>query len=366
MTAGARAHVFPAALAHNFELVRARAAGCRLMAAVKGNAYGHGLELAARAFAAADSLAIARLVEARALRAAGIGQPLVLLSGVADADEHRAACELRCELVVHTATQLPHFEDPGVPPTVAWLKVDSGMHRLGFQPADVPGVLARLRAAPGVAEVRLMTHLATADDPADALGRAQIETFRRLARGFDGAVSVDNSAALFGPVTAGTAGWGHTGDTWVRPGIALYGISPFADRCGADLGLRPAMHFEARLIDVRPLAAGERVGYGGHWRAVADTVLGIVAAGYADGYSRFLPSGTPVWVNGRRVPLAGIVSMDLAAVDLGPGARDAVGDRVQLWGDRLPAEDVARAAGTIAYQLTTGVSHRERDVVENG
>lgn len=364
MTCGARARIFPGALTANFDLIRSRASGSRVMAAVKGNAYGHGLLTAARAFAGADSFAIARLVEAEALRAEGIDKPLVLLSGVLTADELSRASALGCELVVHTAAQLPLVEAHGGEPVVAWLKVDSGMHRLGFLPGDVKTALDRLRGAKGVSEVRLMTHFATADDPADPLGREQAAAFRALASGFEGAVSVDNSAALFNDVPTDASVWGHSGDTWIRPGVALYGISPFADRCGADLGLVPAMHFETRLIDLKPLAAGTRVGYGGQWRARTDTTLGIVAAGYADGYSRFLPSGTPAWLNGRRVALAGIVSMDLAAVDLGPGATDRVGDRVQLWGDELPAEEVARAAGTIAYQLTTGVTHREPPIVD--
>lgn len=365
MSLGPRAHILRAALAHNLETIRRLAGGCRIMAAVKGNAYGHGLLTAAGRFDAADSLAVARLNEARALREAGCERPLVLLSGPLTAAELSEAAALECEIVVHTETQLPLLERRSARPVVAWLKVDTGMHRLGFQPEAVPAAETRLRAAPGVAELRLMTHLATADDPQDALGERQTAIFRRLCDGFDGAVSIDNSAALFSDAVPPAADWGHSGDSWIRPGIALYGISPFPERSGRDLGLAPAMRFETRLMDVKRIGQGERVGYGGTWRAPRDTTIGIVAAGYADGYSRFLPQGTPLAINGRRVALAGVVSMDMAAVDLGPGARDRVGDRVLLWGEELPVEEVARAAGTIAYQLVAGLTHREPPVVED-
>lgn len=362
VSAGARARISLAALTRNLAEARRRAPHSRVMAAVKGNAYGHGLLAAARAFDAADALAVARLSEARALREAGIDKPLTWLSGPCTADERREAADLGCDIVVHTASQLPLL-DQG-PAAVVWLKVDTGMHRLGFDPADVPRHVKRLRAAGGVRELRLMTHLACADDAADPLNERQHGTFRKLVDNFDGAVSIASSAALFQPPGRLEAVKPETrGDTWVRPGIALYGVSPFPAIAARKLGLEPAMEFEAQLVAVKPISAGERVGYGGRWQAQEDTVLGIVAAGYGDGYPRSLPSGTPVLVNDRRVPLAGIISMDLAAVDLGPGARDRVGDGVLLWGDRLPVEEVAAAAGTSPYALITGVMHREPPLI---
>jgi len=179
-------------------------------------------------------------------------------------------------------------------------------------------------------------------------------------------VSVANSAALFGWVDAlrDFAGLRDAGRLWIRPGIALYGVSPILDRSAADLGLQPAMQFESRLMLVKPLRAGESVGYGGTWQSDRDSVLGIVAAGYGDGYSRYIPTGTPMLVNGRRVPVVGVISMDLTAVDLGPNAIDRAGDPVILWGDDLPVETVAAYAGTVPYQLVTGVTHRERPIVE--
>jgi len=361
VTTGARARILPDALLHNLDVIRRGAPGTRVLAAVKGNAYGHGLLTVASALQAADAFAVARLAEARTLRDGGIDSPLVLLAGVLDRRELDEALALNCELVVHTESQLDMLEAASGFRLAVWLKVDTGMHRLGFSAEQAPAVIRRLRQCDTVGTLRLMTHLAAADEREDAMTPRQFDSFLGVSRGFDGDVSIANSAGLLDwpQGAAGAALWGNSGAVWVRPGIALYGISPFADRTGADLGLRPAMQFESRLVDVKPAARGARVGYGRGWRPAVDTVLGIVAAGYGDGYSRFLPSGTPLLVNGRRVPLAGIVSMDLAAVDLGPGATERVGDPVTLWGSGLPVEEVARAAGTIPYQLVTGVLHRE-------
>ena len=211
-----------------------------------------------------------------------------------------------------------------------------------------------------------MTHFASADDEDSPMTLQQIATFLSLTDGFEGPVSIANSAAVLG--------WGdqlealdryrRAGRLWIRPGLSIYGVSPFAGRTGPEVGLRPAMVLEATLMSAKPIRAGSRVGYGGTWAAERDTVLGIVAAGYGDGYSRFIPSGTPLLVNGRRVPVAGRISMDLTAVDLGPGATDKVGDPVILWGDDLPVEEVAERAGTIPYQLIAGVTHREAPVYD--
>ena len=361
MTCGARALILPDALRHNLAVIRRRAPGCRVMAAVKGNAYGHGLVLAARELESADSLAVARLSEAASLRRAGISSAIVLLAGPMDDGELNEAARLDLEIVVHSPAQLPLLENAAPQSLVVWLKLDTGMHRLGFPADESAGLIARLRTIDAIRELRLMTHLATADEPGQPQTAVQVAAFRDICTGFDGAVSIANSPALFAVEGANEdrSFWGHRGDTWVRPGLALYGISPFTEGYGADLGLKAVMQFETRLVDVKAIRAGERVGYGGRWTATQDTCIGIIAAGYGDGYTRFLPSGTPVLINERRVPLAGVVSMDLAAVDLGPAARDKVGDRVVLWGRSLPVEDIARAAGTIPYQLVTGVLHRE-------
>ena len=358
MTSVARAFIRLGALRHNYALLRTAAGGAALMAVVKGNAYGHGLVPVAEALSEADSFAVARYPEALALREAGIEQPIVMLEGVTSAEELRGCLERGVHVVVHCERQVALLEASPAAACLAWLKIDTGMRRLGFEPAEAEAVLARLGRCRAVGEVGLMTHLACADDRDADTTRRQLDSFRRLLRGFDGPVSIANSAGLLGWPDAVTAGR-DPGHCVARAGLALYGISPFPGTCAAELGLRPAMAFETTLISVKRIRAGEAVGYGATWRAGADTVLGIVAAGYGDGYSRFLPAGTPLRVNGREVTLAGLVSMDMAAVDLGPEARERVGDPVTLWGPDLPVERVAERAGASPYQLVCGVMHRE-------
>ncbi len=362
MSFGARATIRLEALNNNFELLASLVPGCRVMAAVKANAYGHGIVRVSQALTRSDAFAVARLSEAEELRAAGINQGIVLMGGVIDADDLARAKDLGCDLVVHHAEQISLLEQSSPPGAgfKVWLKVDTGMHRLGVDPADAAIAVDRLSAAAAVAELGLMTHLANADDTNDPMSSRQIERFMALLEGFGGDVSVANSAALLGWTDAVRQVAAKSGSTWIRPGISLYGISPLQGRSAAELGLQPAMDFETTLLSVKPVKAGERVGYGGHWTADHDTVIGVAAAGYGDGYSRFLPSGTPVLVAGRRVPLAGVISMDLLAVDLGPGARDRVGAPVRLWGEGLPVEEVAGYAATTAYPLVTGVQDRAR------
>jgi len=323
------------------------------MAVVKANAYGHGMVEAAETLADADSLAVARLSEAKTLRAAGIESPIVVLEGVFDADELDVAVSSDCEIVVHCIEQLEFLESVGAGRMTVWLKFETGMNRLGLPASDAAQLIERARQCESIAELRLMSHLANADDRQDEKSTEQVRLFESIAEGFDGDISIASSPGIFGWPKLALAG------AWVRPGIALYGISPFEETTGADLGLQAVMQLRSRLIAVKKIGAGERVGYGGIWEAEEDSIIGIVAAGYADGYSRFLPSGTPVLVNSRRVPLAGRVSMDMIAVDLGAGANDKFGDPVLLWGDELPVEEIAGYAGTIPYQLVCGVAHRE-------
>lgn len=367
MTFGARAVIRLGALSHNLNRVRGRVPGSPVMAVVKANAYGHGLEAAAGALIDADSFGVARLGEALRLREAGITKPIVLMSGVHHTEELGAALAAGLELVVHTEHQVALLETADTNGAVVWLKVDTGMRRLGFAVEDVASLAERLRACPAVRELRLMSHFASADRRDEDTTPQQIAAFRSVADRFEGDISLANSPAVFGWTgqVNEVSEARPAGTTWVRTGLCLYGISPFAEGCGEELGLEPAMDFEARLIAVKPIRAGDSVGYGGTWTAPGDTTLGLVSAGYGDGYLRFLPSGTPVLVNGRRASLAGVISMDIAAVDLGGDARDRVGDRVLLWGSELPVEEVARCAGTIPYQLVCAVNDRvERLVVE--
>lgn len=331
------------------------------MAVVKANAYGHGLVDTVRTLRNADSFAVARLIEAMRIREAGFDDPVVLLSGVLNASELSQSAAEGFELVVHCEEQVSLLEAHKGPPVVTWLKIDTGMTRLGFRPEGTTDLIERLGSLHSVDELRLMTHLACADEKNNTFTDEQLGRFAEVTRGFDGDVSFANSPGMLGwqYCDDAPAALGFTGDLWIRPGLSMYGISPFADSTGSDLGLEPAMQFEARVIAVKPLPKDARVGYTGAWTAPADSTVGIISAGYGDGYSRHFRNGTPVLLNGRRVPLIGKVSMDMLAVDLGPGAGDRPGDIATLWGDDLPVEEVAPYADAIPYELVCGVMHRE-------
>lgn len=352
MTPVIRAIVDTAALRHNLARAREYAPDSRVLAVIKANAYGHGLVPVARALAGADGFAVARLEEGLALRAAGFRQRTLLLEGAMSAGQLAAAAEHRLDIVVHDATQLTLLEEfRAAAPLAAWLKIDTGMNRLGFKPDQVPEALARLVACPIVEQPpRLVTHLASAEVRDDRATQAQLALFDRLTEGLPGERSIANSAATIG----------HPGARrdWVRPGLMLYGISPFPDRSAAELGLKAAMTLTTCVMAIKQVAAGERVGYGGDWRATRPSLIAIAAAGYGDGYPRNAASGTPVAVDGRRAALAGRVSMDMIAVDVTSLPRVAVGDPVTLWGADVPVEEVARAAGTIPYELVCNVSQR--------
>ena len=348
------------ALRHNLGEVRRRAPRSRVMAVVKADGYGHGLERVARALQGADAFGVAALSDAERLRAAGLSQPIVLLSGFDAPDDLAQLRRLDVQTVVHHATQLRMLEQaaPGTP-IRCWLKVDSGMHRLGFAPADVRDAHARLLASPAVAaDIGLMNHFASsdefADDAAGGQTRAQMQVFADATAGLAGERSLANSAAILG--------WPDAHADWVRAGGALYGISVVAGRSGADFGLRPAMTLATRLIAVNRIGRGERIGYSATWECPEDMPVGVAAIGYGDGYPRSVPSGTPVLVNGRRANIVGRVSMDLMTIDL-RGQPDACpGDPVTLWGDGLPVETIATAAGTIGYEPVCSITRRVRFV----
>jgi alanine racemase len=361
VTFGARALIRLGALQHNLQVIRAATPNARIMAVVKANAYGHGMTTVAGSLGDTDAFAVARLPEAVLLHESGVGKPIVLLAGALTAEELDEALQRGFELVAHCIEQVELLEASRYGGAVVWLKFDTGMNRLGFRPADAAGLMRRLQACPAVGELRLMSHFASADELENPATEKQLEAFRDVVQGFEGAVSIANTPATLGwsQMADAPAKLGFSGDHWVRPGIALFGISPFPGQTGADLGLKPVMQFEARLIAAKPLAEGARVGYKGRYRAQRDTTLGIISAGYGDGYTRHFRTGTPVLLNGRRVPLIGNVSMDMIAVDLGPDAEDSVGDIATLWGGGLPVEEVAPWADAIPYELVCGVMHRE-------
>ncbi len=361
MSFGARALIRLGALEHNLDVIRAAAPGSRIMAVIKANAYGHGMVTVAQHLREVDSFAVARVPEGILLRENGIKVPIVLLAGCMTSMEIQAALEHGFEPVVHCPEQVELIHATPSGALNIWVKFDTGMNRLGFDPEDAQHVIGRLVASNAVGSLRLMTHLSSADELQSPTTEKQLQRFRPLIDGFDGSVSIGNTPATFGwpAVADAQQEFGFTGDNWIRPGIALYGISPFAGECGADLGLRPVMQFEARLIAIKRLHAGGRVGYKGSYVSDRDTWLGIISAGYGDGYTRHFRSGTPVLLNGRRVPLIGHVSMDMIAVDLGTDPDASVGDIATLWGDGLPVEEVAPFADAIPYELVCGVMHRE-------
>jgi alanine racemase len=307
----------------------------------------------ARALEPADALAVATLPEALELRRAGIGKPVALLGGILDGDELYRAVEQDIQPVIHDFHQLELLESASCAGTASvWLKLDTGMHRLGFPPEAVPAVARRLAAMAGLRVQGWMTHFASADDPGNPLTGRQVGTFMRALDGVGGARSLANSA--------GIVAWPESHADWVRPGIMLYGGSPITGRRADALGLRPVMTLRSRVLSIRKLPAGEAVGYGGRWTASGPARIGVLSIGYGDGYPRHAPDGTPVLVGGHVVPLAGRVSMDMATVDLSGRDDVRVGDEAVMWGDGLPADEVAGFAGTIAYELFCRLTPRVR------
>lgn len=360
MTRPAQALIDLEALQHNLTRVRAAAPGRRVMAIIKADAYGHGIVRAARALTAADGYGVASIDEAIVLREAGVTGPITLLEGFFEASELELIGRHALSVVVHHATQLDILAHtaPQSPVTV-WLKIDSGMHRLGFAPPEVKSAWQRLTACATAAKpIGLMTHLARADDASHPATLQQLECFAQATAGLPGERSIANSAAILG--------WPQTHTGCVRPGIMLYGVSPFIGGRAAEQGLKPVMTLRSALIAVRHCKRGDAIGYGAGYVCPHDMPVGVVAIGYGDGYPRHAQTGTPVLVNGRRVALIGRVSMDMICVDLStePGAR--VGDPVVLWGAGLPVEEVAENAATIAYELLCGVARRVRCVEIHG
>jgi alanine racemase len=339
------------ALRHNLAVARARAGRARVWSVIKADAYGHGLLRCALALdGATDGYALLDLDDAVRLREAGLRRPILLLEGFFSPEELPVIAEHGLTPVVHCGDQIAMLRGLSLPRRLpVYLKLNTGMNRLGFPDKDAERVLAGLRALPVVGEITLMTHFARADE---AEGIAEpLARFEHCRGGTGLQASLANSAALLRFPEA-------VGD-WVRPGIMLYGGSPCpAITSAADFGLRPVMTLASEIIGLQALAAGDRLGYGGSYTAAAPMRIGIVACGYADGYPRHAGSGTPVLVDGVRTATVGRVSMDMLAVDLTPVPRARMGSPVVLWGEGLPADEVAAAAGTISYELFCGLARR--------
>ena len=344
------------ALRGNLARARALAPEPQLMAVVKANAYGHGLVRVLPALAEADGLALLELDAAIALRAERYVRRILLLEGFFAPDELPEIAARRLAVVVHNEEQLRMLELAKLErPLEVFVKINSGMNRLGIMPADVTRIVERLNHCESVAVLRLMTHLARADED-DGIVEA-LATFNAACRGLPYPRSIANSA--------GVVRHAEVGGDIVRPGIMLYGATPFPLKSAVSIGLEPVMTLRSEIIAVQTLRANESVGYGATYTATRMHRIGVVACGYADGYPRGAPNGTPVLVCGKKARIAGRVSMDLITVDLADVPEAVVGSPVVLWGQGLPVDDIAHAASTVGYELLCAVSPRVPFVVSN-
>mgnify|MGYP000120539607 CR=1 FL=1 len=344
------------ALIDNFAVIKKKAPDSQVLAVLKANAYGHGLERIAKALPQADAFGVARLDEALALRVAGVIKPIVLLEGVFNAFELPVLAVNKLQTIVHNEEQLKAITDTNLvleEPLKVWLKIDTGMHRLGIHPKDFQYYYQSLKNSSNVHDdIVLMSHFSCADDLENSVTSAQIQLFESTIEGLANPRSFANSAAI--------NAWPQSHYEWIRPGLMLYGVSPMTEPkpSAKELGLKPVMTLQSSLIAIREIEAGSAVGYGGAWISDKKTTIGVVAIGYGDGYPRHAVNGTPVLINGRKVPLIGKVSMDMITVDLGENSTDAVGDLVTLWGQGLAVEEVAKYATTIPYELLCNITRR--------
>lgn len=341
-----------AALRHNLAVVRKFAPASKVLAVVKADAYGHGLLRASPGLEDADGFGVLRLSEALALREAGYSQTLLLLEGVFAADELIAAAAHGISIVVHNEQQVQMLEQavPQLPhPLQVFLKMNSGMNRLGFKPNLFGAVVERLKACPAVRpDIVLMTHFATADDERGI--DLPLSVFQKTTEGLPYAISLANSATILRHPAA------HY--DWVRPGIMLYGASPVTGVAAAHYGLQSVMQLTSEIIAVQVLQAGETLGYGARFTAERETRVAVIACGYADGYPRHAPNGTPIAINGSISQTLGRVSMDMLFADITHLPEAGVGSEVELWGGLVPVDAVAEASGTVGYELLCAVAPR--------
>ncbi|QLG86760.1 alanine racemase [Chitinibacter bivalviorum] len=342
--------IHSAALKHNYQLIKRQAPTAKAFAVIKANAYGHGVERVCAALPEADGFAILELDAAIALRTQGITQPILLLEGAFSPLEMQRCAQYQLMFAIHEPRHLQWLADTELErPVDVFLKLNTGMNRLGFPAADVTSLVAQLQAMANVASVTLMTHFATADEPEQGIAK-QWGNFQQHCADLNMPATLANSAAIFA--------YPEVHAQWVRPGIALYGSSPFAHRSAQELDLHAAMTLRSRIIAVQSLQAGDTVGYGASFIADRAMKIGVVACGYADGYPRHAPTGTPILVAGQLSRVLGRVSMDMLCVDLTDIADAQIDAEVELWGQRLSIDLVAQAAGTIAYELMCAIANR--------
>lgn len=343
------------ALEHNFNLARRFAGSSKMMCVIKANAYGHGMLQVADRLHRADGFAVASVDEALALRRHGIEKSITVFQGFQDEQQMRVCAGEAFWPVVHHESQIQLLASfSASTPLTVWLKISTGMNRLGFAPGEVRSLWGRLKALPAVREIKLMTHMARADEGVEGRGEddftvRQLRVFEACTAGLQAERSLANSATL--------VGWPTARAEWVRPGIMLYGASPFLPDCGPELDLKPVMKLTSRVIAINARKQGDPVGYGGDWVCPMDMKIAVVAIGYGDGYPRGIATDTPVLIRGSRAAIVGRVSMDLLTVDL-KGIDAEVGDEAVLWGPGLPVDEIARHANTISYELLCHVSNR--------
>ncbi|XQW87007.1 alanine racemase [Thalassotalea piscium] len=340
-----------AALVDNFNVIKSLAPNSKVLAVLKANAYGHGFERIAKALPQADAFGVARIDEALALRASGVVKPIVLLEGFFETSDLPILAVNNLQTVIHNEQQLKAICNASIDrPLKVWLKVDTGMHRLGIDPKDFSYYYQKLSNNKNVLpSVILMSHLGCADELNNKITTSQLSLFEEVTSGTDNELSLANSAAL--------CNWPSTRYDWVRPGLLLYGVSPIK-QLQERVTIKPVMTLQSSLIAIRTVTAGESVGYGGTWQTQTETKIGVIAIGYGDGYPRHAQNGTPVLLNGRRVALIGRVAMDMITVDLGKESADAIGDIATLWGEGLAVEEIAECATTIPYELLCNISRR--------
>lgn len=342
------------ALAHNVQQIKALAPNSKVLAVLKANAYGHGLERIATSLSdqAVDAFGVARLDEALALRACGVVKPIVLMEGFFSPQELPILDVNNFQTVIHNQEQLDALLAAKLQtPIKVWLKVDTGMHRLGVDPEQFAAFYQALKTSSNVQDdIVLMSHLSCADDKNDQRTDQQLALFEQLTAELVDEKSMANSA--------GTCAWPESHFQWLRPGLLLYGVNPMLPSYQPTIDIQPVMTLQSSLIAKRLIRKGEAVGYGAAWIAQQDTYIGVIAIGYGDGYPRHAKNGTPVLLNNRRVPLVGRVSMDMITVDLGVASQDLIGDIAILWGKGLPIEEVAEWATTIPYELLCNITRR--------
>jgi len=338
-------------LEQNLSVVRRYAPNARIMAVIKANAYGHGLLHAAKALQNADGFAISELDAAIRLRNAGFHHPILLLEGFISTEELAQFKKYQLSAVIHHKMQVEMILASQHKGLDVFIKLNTGMNRLGFAPEEFPYALQSLTTSPAINRITLMTHFADADDPAGG-GEVnkQLQCFNTLTAGFSQPRSLANSAAIIR--------YPQAHHDWVRPGIMLYGASPLTEKTAAELGLQPVMTVSSKLIATQNIKTGDRVGYGGLFQATHPMRIGIVACGYADGYPRHAPTGTPVLVNGQQSHTIGRISMDMLAVDLSHIENSEINCPVVLWGKGQPVDEIAHSAGTVSYELLCALAPR--------